>query len=145
SVLANAGITLMTNAAFDYGNNSASGAIYGWGYQASNHPAEQVYYYGWGVLGTLYVPRTVLYTTFAAPLPSDCSATAPVEGLQFNGSGQSVNGFVLVPYGGITFRGSGANNFNGELFAAQIKFSGSGVTLTFDTTSAVKGDPALIQ
>jgi Flp pilus assembly protein TadG len=145
SVLKNAGITLMTNVEFFYDNNSAAGAIYGWGYQAASHPAEQVYYYGWGALGTLYVPRTVLYTTFAPPLPSDCSATTPVEALHFNGSGQSVNGFVMAPYGDITFHGSGANNFNGELFAAQIKFSGSGVTLTFDTKSAVKGDPGLIQ
>lgn len=145
SVLANAGITFMTNIAFFYGNNSAAGAIYGWGYQAAAHPAEQVYYYGWGALGTLYVPRTVLYTTFAAPLPNDCSATTPVEGLHFNGSNQSVNGFVMAPYGDITFRGSGTNNFNGELFAAQMQFSGSGVNLTFDTKSAVKGDPGLIQ
>jgi Flp pilus assembly protein TadG len=145
SVLPNAGITLMTNVEFYYGNNSASGAIYGWGYQATNHPAEQVYYYGWGALGTLYVPRTVLYTTFAAPLPSDCSNTTPAEGLHFDGSNQSVNGFIMAPYGDITFHGSGANNFNGEVFAAQVQFSGSGVTLTFDTRSAVKGDPGLIQ
>ncbi|HLV99387.1 MAG TPA: TadE/TadG family type IV pilus assembly protein [Ktedonobacterales bacterium] len=144
-VLPNAGITFMTNIEFLYGNNSAAGAIYGWGYQATKHPAEQVYYYGWGALGTLYVPRTVLYTTFAPPLPSDCSSTTPAEGLHFNGSNQSINGFVMAPYGDITFRGSGTNNFNGELFAAQIQFSGSGVTLTFDTTSAVKGDPGLIQ
>lgn len=145
TVLANAGITLMTNIEFFYGNNSSSGAIYGWGYQAASHPAEQVYYYGWGALGTLYVPRTVLYTTFAPPLPSDCSATTPVEALHFNGSNQSVNGFVMAPYGDITFHGSGADNFNGELFAAQIQFSGSGVSLSFDSKSAVKGDPGLIQ
>lgn len=144
-ILGNAGILLMTNIELYYGNNSAAGALYGWGYQAAAHPAEQVYYYGWGALGTLYVPRTVLYTTFAAPLPSDCSATTPVEALHFNGSNQSVNGFVMAPYGDITFRGSGTNNFNGELFAAQIQFSGSGVSLTFDTKSAVKGDPGLIQ
>jgi Flp pilus assembly protein TadG len=145
AVLANAGITVMTNIEFFYGNNSAAGTIYGWGYQAAQHPAEQVYYYGWGALGTLYVPRTVLYTTFAPPLPNNCSTTTPVEGLHFDGSNQSVNGFVAVPYGDITFHGSGANNFNGELFAAQVQFSGSGVSLTFDSKSAVKGDPGLIQ
>ena len=62
-----------------------------------------------------------------------------------DGSNQPVNGFVMVPYGGITFHGSGANNFNGELLAAQVSFSGSGVTLTYDTASAVRGDPGLIQ
>jgi Flp pilus assembly protein TadG len=142
--LTNAGITFMTNIEFSY-SSSGSANLYGWGYQAAAHPAEQAYYYGWGTLGTLYVPRTVLYTTFAPPLPSDCSATTPVEALHFNGSNQSVNGFVMAPYGDITFHGSGANNFNGELFAAQIQFSGSGVKLTFDGKSAVKGDPGLIQ
>jgi Flp pilus assembly protein TadG len=145
SVVTNTGMTIMTNVELYYGNNSAVGAIYGWGYRSSVHPAEAVYYYGWGSLGTLYVPRTILYTTFAPPLPSDCSSTAPVESLHFDGSNQSVNGFVMAPYGDITFNGSGTNNFNGELFAAQVTFNGSGVTLTYDTQSAVKGDPGLIQ
>lgn len=143
----NAGITLMTNIELFY-QSSASANISGWGFGGTggNHAIEKsVYYTGWGALGTFYVPRTVLYTTFAAPLPTDCSSKAPPEGLHFDGSGQSVNGFVMVPYGGITFHGSGASNFNGELLAAQVSFSGSGVTLTYDTTSAVRGDPGLIQ
>src|SRR5579859_1036657 len=130
TVLGNAGVSILTNIELFYGNNSAAGAIYGWGFKQASHPAEKVYYYGWGALGTLYVPRTVLYTTFAPPLPTDCSSSPPVEALHFDGSNQSVNGFVMTPYGGITFHGSGANNFNGELFAAQVSFSGSGVTLT---------------
>ncbi len=147
TTVSDAGITFMTNVEFHY-QSSASASIYAWGEAttASKHPVEKnVYYYGWGTLGSLYVPRTVLYTTFAAPLPTDCSSTPPPEGLHLDGSGQSINGFVLVPYGGITFHGSGANNFNGELLAAQVGFSGSGVTLTYDTSSAVKGDPGLIQ
>ncbi len=148
-VAVDAGITIMTNVEFFY-QSSASAKLNGWGFATTNHPVEAVYYYGWGVLGTLYVPRTVLYTTFtptnlSTGVPADCSSTPPPEALHFNGSNQTINGFVMVPYGGITFRGSGANNLNGELFAAQVSFSGSGVTLTYDSKSAVKGDPGLIQ
>lgn len=147
AVVTNAGITLMTNVELFY-QSSASATLFGWGFGGTGgaHAVEkQVSYPGWGALGTFYVPRTVLYTTYAAPLPTDCSSSPPPEGLHFDGSGQSVTGFVLVPYGGITFHGSGASNFNGELLAAQVSFSGSGVTLTYDTTSAVRGDPGLIQ
>ncbi|HEU5197986.1 MAG TPA: TadE/TadG family type IV pilus assembly protein [Ktedonobacterales bacterium] len=147
TVVTDAGITLLTNVELFY-KSSASASIYGWGFGGSGgaHAIEKsVYYTGWGALGTFYVPRTVLYTTYAAPLPTDCSSSPPPEGLHFDGSSQSINGFVMVPYGGITFHGAGANNFNGELLAAQASFSGSGVTLTYDTTSAVKGDPGLLQ
>jgi len=51
----------MPNAALTYQSSSAAN-LFGWGYQAANHLAEQVYSSGWGALGTLYVPRTVLYT-----------------------------------------------------------------------------------
>ena len=147
AVVTNAGITMMTNIELFY-QSSGSANIFGWGFGGTGgaHTVEKnVYYTGWGALGTFYVPRTVLYTTYAAPLPTDCSSSPPPEALHFDGSNQSVTGFVMVPYGGITFHGGGTNNFNGELLAAQVSFSGSGVTLSYDTTSAVKGDPGLIQ
>jgi Flp pilus assembly protein TadG len=141
------GITLMTNVAFFYKSNGANQAIHGWGYTsaAAIHPAESVYYAGWGALGTLYVPRTVLYSTFMEPLPTDCSGVVLPDTIHFDGANQSVHGFVMAPYGSISFNGSGASNFNGEIFAAQLDLNGGQVHLTYDTKSAGKGDPVLIQ
>ena len=48
-------------------------------------------------------------------------------------------------HGGIPLHGSEANHFNDELLVAQMCFSGSRVTLSYDHTSAVKGVPGLIQ
>lgn len=147
AVVTDAGITMMTNIELFY-QSSGSANIFGWGFGGTGgaHTVEKrVSYPGWGALGTFYVPHTVLYTTYAAPLPADCSSSAPPEALHFDGSSQTVTGLVMVPYGGITFHGAGTNNFNGELLAAQVSFSGSGVTLSYDSTSAVKGDPGLIQ
>ncbi len=141
------GITLMTNVGFLYKSSGKNQAIHGWGYDTAVaiHPAEGVFYSGWGALGTLYVPRTVLYSTFMEPLPTDCSGVKLPDTIHFDGSDQSVHGFVMAPFGAISFNGSGASNFNGEIFAAQLDLNGGQVTLTYDTKSAAKGDPILIQ
>lgn len=141
------GITLMTNVAFFYSSGGKNQAIHGWGYPsaAAIHPAESLFYGGWGALGTLYVPRSVLYTTFMEPLPNNCNGVNLPDAIHFNGADQSVHGFVMAPYGAISFNGSGASNFNGEIFAAQLDLNGGQVHLTYDTQSAAKGDPLLIQ
>jgi Flp pilus assembly protein TadG len=143
-VVLNAGITFLTNVEFYYQGSSAAN-LFGWGYAAATHPAENISYSGWGAAGTLYVPRTVLYTTFAPPLPGDCTSTPPVEALHANGSSQEISGFVLIPYGSITFNGAGASNFSGAIFAAQLSFNGSGVMLTYDARATTPTAPILLE
>jgi hypothetical protein len=118
--------------------------LFGWGFQAANHPAEQVQYSGRGHWGR----SLCRVRSSAPPLPRCSPAMAALRrqpsGLLFDGSKELVHGLVMIPYEDLTFHGSGANTFNGECFAAQMLFSGSGLIVTSDTPSAVKGDPGLI-